>query len=164
MPTSLNDQSPPQPNPLESDAGLQSISDESLNGVLEISDSQSVAQTFTVPSDGVITGVEILSCSRHRACQFQEDLTFRLKATDKGFPGDLNFSVVVVPHLGIMVGDGNLRIDLWEDLTVGAFQTLALQLSTEQDGAEGCLYGWNGSWMGEYPGGQSFTRSGEAES
>ena len=147
--------------PLVAEAGVEYVPANGSGG-LEIFAAQSVAQSFTVPSDGVITGVEI-SVGRHGDCPSQADLDFRLLSTVEGFPDLPSFYAVALPAQNLDIGGGNLRIDFPEGVTVGAFQILALEFSTAAAGPGGCLYGWNGDWPGNYQGGQTFSRSSGTE-
>lgn len=146
---------------LVSDAGLENNPNPD-NGGLEVFSTQSVAQTFTVPSDGTITGVEILDMGRQE-CASLEDLNFRLLSTVEGFPDLPSFYTVALPAQDIAIGGSNLKIDFPQSVTVGAFQTLALEFSTAASGADGCIYGWSGDRPGQYLGGQTFSRSGETQ-
>ena len=142
--------------PPASDAGLE-YQPEFNSGGLEVLAGQSVAQSFTVPSDGVITGVDILGIGIG-TCPAPQDLNFRLLATVDGFPGMPSFYSVALPPRGLVAGLDNLRIDFPEGISVSVFQTLALELSTDADPTTGdiCYYGWNGDNPGTYQGGQAF--------
>ena len=142
--------------PLVSDAGLEYIPVR-YSGGLEIFAGQRVAQSFTVPADGAITGVELLNLG-HETCQVDAALDFRLMATVDGYPGKPVIHSVSIPAKDVDLEHGGFRIDLPEAWPVGAYQTLALELSTAADPTTGdnCYYGWNGESPGTYRGGQAF--------
>ena len=151
-----NSPATPTLEPQASGAGLTYLP-EFHSGGLEVLARQSVAQSFTIPSDGVITGVEIVGIGIG-TCPVPEDLSFRLLATVDGFPGMPSFYSVALPHEDFVEGFDNLKIDFSEGVSVGAFQTLALELSNAADPTAGgnCFYGWDGDSPGAYQGGQAF--------
>ena len=144
-------------DPLVSDAGLE-YAPVRYSGGLEVLASQRVAQSFTVPSDGLITGVELVEIGIGN-CPVPEDLRFRLLATVDGFPGKPSFYSAALPHGAFVPGVDDVRIDFPEAVSVGAFQTLALELSNPADPTAGdnCFYGWSGENPGTYQGGQAFS-------
>ena len=143
--------------PLVSDAGLEYVP-ASYSGGLEIFAGQRVAMSFTVPADGAITGVELLNVG-HEACRADAALDFRLMSTVDGHPGTPVILSVSIPPEDVDLEHSGVRIDLPEAWHVGAYQMLALELSTADDSTTGdnCYYGWNGENPGTYRGGQAFT-------
>ena len=140
--------------PLESDAGLVNMPANHRGG-LEINRNQSVAQSFTVPSDGVVTGAEIVGLSGG-GCVDGEGFHFRLLATDQGFPGALIFYEEALSASSVSEQPGIIQItfglDGWQ---VGAFESMALELSIDAS-STGCAYAWDGDSPGGYRGGQTF--------
>ena len=139
--------------PLESDAGLVNMPANHRGG-LEINRNQSVAQSFTVPSDGVVTGAEIVGLSGG-GCVDGEGFHFRLLATDQGFPGALIFYEEALSASSVSEQPGIIQItfglDGWQ---VGAFESMALELSIDAS-STGCAYAWDGDSPGGYRGGQT---------
>ena len=131
-------------DPLDPTAGLEYVAVKNSPG-LEILAGSRGAMSFTVPTDGTITGVELLDVG-DETCRAQEDLDFRLMATVNGYPGPPIFYSAAIPARDLVLGGGNYRIDLSEVWHVGAYQTLALELSTDAEPRTGdnCYYGWNG--------------------
>ena len=129
-------------------------------GGLEITAQQAVAQVFTAPVDGVITGVSFIGLSSLN-CDEGEDLEFRLLATDQGLPGSLIFYSETLPSRAIPSQPGTIGIKLGSDgWTVGKFESLALELSIGSP-SEACTYSWDGDSNASYSGGQAFTRRSE---
>ena len=143
-------------DPLESDAGLEYVPIRYSSG-LEIFGGQRVAMSFTVPADGAITGVELLNVG-HESCRADAALDFRLMATVDGYPSTPVIHSVSIPPEEVDLEHSGVRIDLPNAWPVGAYQTLALELSTVADPTTGdnCYYGWNGENPGTYRGGQAF--------
>ena len=144
-------------DPLVSDAGLEYVPVR-YSGGLEIFAGQRVAMSFTVPADGAITAVELVSLG-HQDCRADAALDFRLMATVEGYPGTPVFYFVSIPPEDVDLEQSNFRIDLPEAWPVGAYQTLALELSTNDDPTTGdnCYYAWDGESPGSYRGGQAFS-------
>ena len=79
-------------------------------------------------------------------------------ATVDGYPGTPVIHSVSIPPEEVDLEHSGVRIDLPNAWPVGAYQTLALELSTVADPTTGdnCYYGWNGENPGTYRGGQAF--------
>ena len=143
--------------PLAADAGLTYLPG-NHKGYFEIPAHVSIAQTFTAPTNGVITGAEITGISR-RQCGADHGLTFRLLATNYGLPGDLVFYSGTLSTALIAEEPANVEIGFGPNgWPVGAFETLALQLINEAEFGR-CYYIWDGDTGGTYTGGQAFIQS-----
>ena len=124
-------------------------------GGLEVTANQSVAQTFTVSSDGILTGAAIVGINHHR-CTPVEQLHVRLLATLNGLPSSQWFYENVVPPDAVPEKRGTIEIRFGPDgWPVGENEILALELSSIASPG-GCTYGWDGDTLGNYPGGQTY--------
>ena len=143
--------------PLDGEAGLVHIP-LSHRGILEINANQSVAQSFTVPSDGLVTGAEIIGLS-HDRCTPTKGLDFRLLITIDGKPSEPARYAEVLPPTAVREDGGAVEITFGPDgWPVGAFESMALEISSEAD-PTGCAYSWDGDSPGGYSGGQAFISS-----
>ena len=130
---------PPFPSVLDPPVATQEMAFVPINhqGGLDISSGQAVAQVFTSPSQGVLTGVEIIGISRG-GCVTGEDLEIRLLATDQGLPGSLVFYSEILNPSVISEEPGNIEFEFGPNgWTVGQYESLALVLSSAA-GPGGC--------------------------
>ena len=124
-------------------------------GGLEVTANQSVAQTFTVISEGTLTGAAIVGINHHR-CTPVEQLRVRLLATLNGLPSSQVFYENVVPPESVPEKRGTIEISFGPDgWPVGKNEILALELSSIASPG-GCTYGWDGDAPGNYSGGQTY--------
>ena len=124
-------------------------------GGLEITANQSVAQSFTVLSDGTLRGAAIVGINHHR-CTPAENLRVRLLATLNGFPSSQVFYEEVIPPESIPETRGTIEIDFGPNgWPVGKHEILALELSTTAS-PSGCTYGWDGDAPGNYTEGMAY--------
>ena len=154
------DSNPPFPSVLDPPVATQEMAFVPINhqGGLDIRGGQAIAQVFTSPSDGKITGAEFLGVSRN-GCEPGEELKFQLLATNEGGPSDLVFYSQTVPFQAIPEQPSNVSIDFGPNgWSVGQFESLALELSSNALSTS-CTYTWDGDSSGSYTGGQAFTKS-----
>lgn len=125
-------------------------------GSMEVTATQSVAQTFTVGLAGLLTRVE-MTLSQNRGVP-TEDLVFDLVTTDgTGAPTTTQIAHVVLPPSAIPPTMGLVSVELTSlGISVSVGEVLAIVLSTNAPGnAED--YGWRGGISGSYARGASFT-------
>jgi hypothetical protein len=129
------------------------------NNGLEVTDNQSVTQTFTVGLLGQLTRVELVGINHHRGTSVH-NIDVAIVTTDaSGVPTTTTLATTTVPPSAVPPTRGNVLIDLSAaNLIVTPGQVLGLRLQTASPSG-GATYGWSADAItGTYDGGSTFIR------
>jgi hypothetical protein len=129
------------------------------NNGLEVTDNQSVTQTFTVGLIGQLRRVELVGFNHHRGTSIH-NLDVAIVTTDaNGVPTTTTLATTTVAPSSIPPARGNVVIDLsTASLVVTPGQVLGLRLQTASP-AGGATYAWSADALtGTYDRGSTFIR------
>ena len=132
-------------------------------GGLEVTASQTLAQTFTVGKAGTLVKIELPNFKQHR-CPTTDPVTVQLQTTTSGLPsGAVLAQATVDPSQvgGVFGPPMALVVDLTSGhAEVSQGQVLAIVVSTSAPGS-GCTYAWSGAIPGTYANGTAVINGAE---
>jgi hypothetical protein len=126
---------------------------------LEVTNNQSVQQTFTVGMSGQLVEIELADMRHHRGIS-TFDLIFELVSTTaNGTPTSFSLGRVVIPPTALTSTPTPLRIDLRPfHISVLPGEVLALHLET-QSPSNGATYAWAGDAPASYGRGETWIQT-----
>ena len=124
---------------------------------LEVTDRQSVQQTFTVGLRSVLTRVDLLALRHHRGISNQR-LHVEVRTTSSGVPTDLALAEIDIMPSQIFTTAGTLQIPLPNPVCVQPGDVLAISLESLSPSG-GATYAWGGDAPGGYANGECYIRT-----